>query len=182
MSVYTFLRWLRAGAAGSIAETEQDGLAGPRATFDVTLDVQASRPRSTKKTLHLYGPGDVIGLNPRQVIRCFPEPGTLTASTQAFAHVEMLAPDLPWRFTPFAAAEGVDPAAFGLKTARTLTPWICLVVVERREGVRLTYDRETSCPFSRSTLPPASCRILQARMRGRMCSSPAARPVATRLH
>jgi hypothetical protein len=146
VSTYSFLRWLRAGAAGAISETQQAGRSGPRPTFDVTVDLQASRPYSATKALHLYGPGDVVGIDPRQVIRRVPEPGTGTASTQFFAHVELDAPDLPWRFTPFAEASGPDAPGFGLKTAGSLTPWLCLVVVERRAGVELTYTRGDLLP------------------------------------
>ena len=88
----------------------------------------------------------MVGVDPRQIIRRVPEPGTATAGTPFFAHVELDAPDLPWRFTPFAEAAGPDPAGFGLKTTGTLTPWLCLVVVERRAGVELSYSRGDPLP------------------------------------
>ena len=139
MSTYTFLRWLRAGAAGAITETEQVGRVGARPTFEVTVNIDGARQRSVTKPLRLYGPPDVVGLDPRQVLRRVPEPGTATADTQVLPHVELDGGDLPWRLTPFAEAGGADAPALGLKSSGTLTPWLCLVVVERRAGVDLSY-------------------------------------------
>ncbi|MEN3281424.1 MAG: hypothetical protein V7607_2564 [Solirubrobacteraceae bacterium] len=146
MSTYTFLRWVRAGSAGAITATEKVGHAGPRATFNVTVHIEGAVDRSTTKALQLHGPGDVVGVSSGQVIRQVPEPGTATADTQVLAHAELDAIDLPWRFTPYAEADGPDAPGFGLKSAGTLTPWMCLVVVERRQGVELSYAQGDLLP------------------------------------
>ena len=146
MTALTFLRWTRTGAVTAIPETEQQGRAQPRASFGVTVHLQASKPYAADTTVTLYGPSDVIGLDPRQILRRVPEPGTSQASTQVFAHVELDAPDLPWRFTPFAPTTQPDPAEAGPKRQGTLTPWLCLAVVERRDGVTFDYTRGDLLP------------------------------------
>ena len=71
-----------------------------------------------------YGPGDVTGIDPRQIVRCEPPDGTTTFEPNHFAALELDAPELPWLFTPAAAS-----------AAGRLRPWLVLVVVEDRPGV-----------------------------------------------
>jgi hypothetical protein len=136
VSTYSFLRWLRTGIPGAIQTTEAEGHSTLRAPFPVTV---VGDGLSVTTELTLLGPGDAIGLNDQQIIGRTPAAGTSDASPQAFAHLEFDAPDLPWRFTPFAASDVADADGATLKHMGTLTPWVCLVVVERRAGVSLTY-------------------------------------------
>ena len=53
--------------------------------------------------VRLRGPGDVLALNPSEIKRRVPEPGSVDAETNYFCAVEFFAPDLPWRYTPAAA-------------------------------------------------------------------------------
>jgi hypothetical protein len=135
---YAFLRWLRAGAAGAVTG-EEAARAERRARFTAAVRVQGLGPDGAVGTIQrevaVHGPGDVVGLDPAQIIRRVPEPGSTTADTGVFAHVELDDPDLPWRYTPFqerATADKTGPVG-------TLTPWLTLVVVERRPGVSLDY-------------------------------------------
>ena len=68
--------------------------------------------------LRLYGPGDVIGIDPRAVLRTDPLGHTADFEPNYLACIEFDIPDFPWLFTPAAAgANG------------RLRPWLVLVVV-----------------------------------------------------
>jgi hypothetical protein len=136
-----FVPWLRSGLATTIATVAVDGLA-PHDTASAVVSVQAHAIGSGGETakpvpapeIRLRGPGDVVGIDPLQVVRHDPEPGAADAEPTYFALVEFAAPDLPWRFTP-AAPDG-----------DLLQPWIALVVVEERDGVSLE-DRSAGLPI-----------------------------------
>ena len=145
MNRYSFLRWVRSGAAGAIAGEEGAARAQRRATFAVSVAVQGiGAPVS--RNLALHGPEDVVGLDPAQVIRRVPEPGTPAADVGVFAHIELDDPDFPWRYTPFHERTTPDAAAAPLRRVGTLTPWLCLVVVRRQPGVTLSYTPGDQLP------------------------------------
>ena len=73
----------------------------------------------------LFGPGEVVALEPGQVIRSFPPPASRDHEPNLFAHVELRSADLPWRFTPGGPSGG------------KLRPWLVLVVVEATDRVKL---------------------------------------------
>src|SRR5262249_32973159 len=120
---HPFIPWVRAGAA--TASATADGLRAvleradtrPLTGLPVALKVNAT---PVDVPLRLYGPGDVLGIDPRAVIRTEPPPGTGNFEPNHLAAIDFDAPDFPWLFTP-AAAGGQG----GLR------PWLCLVVVER---------------------------------------------------
>ena len=127
-----FLPWLRTGLASQITEPAVDGLATrDHANAVAAVRVRASGPAAeTVATipaveLQLAGPGNVIALDPAQVVRCDPPPGCLDAEPNKLPQIEFAAPDLPWRFTPAAPDDD------------RLQPWLALVVVEERDGVWL---------------------------------------------
>jgi hypothetical protein len=125
---YTFFRWFRSGIAAALTGQPTAAAAGQRrAKVAVGVDVGgvdgagatlAASP--VYVALDVLGPADVTGIDGRQVIRMYPLPGTTDFESGYYAHVELDRPDLPWLFTPF-----------GPDTAKTLRPWICLVVVKR---------------------------------------------------
>ena len=51
-------------------------------------------------TVRLYGPGDVIGIDPRHVIRTEPRDQTVNFEPNYLAGIEFDYPDFPWLFTP----------------------------------------------------------------------------------
>jgi len=75
---YTFLPWLRQGLAAGINELDNLGqptTSPPRASIAVNFLVAtqpggASQPVS--KTPQLLGPGDVVGINPRAIVKTEP--------------------------------------------------------------------------------------------------------------
>jgi hypothetical protein len=125
---YTFTRWLRTGMSASLEDESLPTSTAERAKLNVGVDVSGtglqSRVGTTK--LEVLGPGDVTGIDPRQVVRMYPVPGTLDFEPTYRAHVEFDRPDLPWLLTPF----GPEPSG-------QLRPWICLAVLEKGEGVEL---------------------------------------------
>ena len=54
-------------------------------------------------TVHLHGPGDVIGIDPRHVIRTEPRDQTVNFEPNYLAGIEFDYPDFPWLFTPATA-------------------------------------------------------------------------------
>ena len=52
--------------------------------------------------LRLYGPGDVIGVDPRGIVRTEPPRFARNVAPDQFAAIEFDAPDFPWMFTPAA--------------------------------------------------------------------------------
>ena len=91
-----FLPWLRRGLARSIQAG--DGYA----TMQFSLKVGGEL---VSQTLRVRSPGDVVGIDPTQVVRTDPRPGTVHFEPNYFPAIEFAMPDLPWLFTP-AAPDG----------------------------------------------------------------------------
>ena len=147
---FTFLRWLRTGMSASLEPPLQPPTSAARAKLSVGVEVATSdvtQSQTGTAQLDLLGPGDVAGIDPRQVIRMFPGPGTIDFEPTYLAHVEFDRPDLPWLFTPHGPSSG------GI-----LRPWICLVVVERGENAEF----EPTLPLPRLTLRGPEVRELPA--------------------
>jgi hypothetical protein len=123
---HIFLPYVQPGVAEHIADSSIDTLAADQPSV-ITMQVRLVVNTDTvDKTLRLYGPGDVTGIDPHQVVRTEPRPGTTEFEPNYFAAIEFDRPDFPWLFTPAKAdAQG------------RLRPWICLVVVRRQPGVEL---------------------------------------------
>jgi hypothetical protein len=129
----TLLPWVRQGVtAGALpVETLGDTLKS-RASLDVGLRVNAD---TVGVKARLYGPGDVTGIDARQIVRTDPRPRSANVEPKYLASVEFARADFPWLFTPAAAdAQG------------RLRPWLCLVVVRRRDGVRIFADENRPLP------------------------------------
>ena len=129
-----FLPWVRQGLAARIATP--DPLKTPlpaQAPLGVALGVNNIDAASVG--VRLFGPADVIGIDPRQVVRTEPPAGTANYESNDLAAVEFDNPDLPWLFTP-AAADGQG----------RVRPWIVLVVVRKQDGVLLRPPRTELLP------------------------------------
>lgn len=126
---YTYLPWLRQGLAGLIpTEDTLDHQMAGRARLPVVLTVDADGTGSDTPEVQvdLRGPGDVAGLEASAVLRTEPVDGAADVEPNYMAAVEFERADLPWMFTPAAG-----------KTDGKLRPWMVLVVVEDRVGVRI---------------------------------------------
>ncbi|WP_276280821.1 hypothetical protein [Halorussus caseinilyticus] len=136
---YEFLPWVREGYQPPDAETLADPIPDPGA-LSVSLTLRGegkgdSREETVSLDVDMYGPGDVVGIDGRQVVRMEPEPDTGDFAPNYFPMVEFDRPDLPWLFSPVSAdGEG------------KLRPWFCLVVVEQQEGVELSASGEKPLP------------------------------------
>jgi hypothetical protein len=122
-NAYTFLPWLRSGISTRVTTPPQ---AGVRATVKVQLLVSGdpitgheTLAQPVNRDVQLYGPGDVVGVDPRAISRTEPRPGVPNVEPNYLAHIEFSEEDFLWRYSP-AAADG--------HTAR-LTPWLALVVL-----------------------------------------------------
>jgi hypothetical protein len=112
---YRFLPWARRGMAAAI--TQPDVPASPaRATITVGITVTGAGDAGTQ--LSLYGPGDIVGVDPRLIIRLEPRASASDVEPNYVAAIEFDPPDFPWLFTPATAA------------GQQLRPWCVLVVVD----------------------------------------------------
>jgi len=131
---YSFISFLRNGIANSIKDVidpskDPNNLSGinARAGIDFTVNVKfndASEALPLKK-IELYGPGDVIGIDHRVVIRTEPRNYNTNFEPNYLASVEFYDEDFPWRFTPTVINDD----------KRKLTPWLTLVVLSEDEVV-----------------------------------------------
>jgi hypothetical protein len=125
LGTYAFLPWLRQGIANAITTPPA---AGPRASIHVEVDITGTAVnggppliQSAAQDVALYGPGDILGIDPRAVIRTEPRVGVSNFESNYMAAIDFYDEDFPWRYTPAPAA--------GLQ----LTPWIALVVLKQTE-------------------------------------------------
>jgi hypothetical protein len=118
---YVFLPHARTGIAAALS-TPFAWRQPARASVKITVPVNDDRGAlNAEMLMHVFGPADVLELDPRQVIRTFPKADSANAEVDDLAHVEFDRPDLPWLFTP-AGPDGMGH----------LVPWITLVAAERR--------------------------------------------------
>ena len=143
-----FLPWVRQGLATRI--TAPDPLTTPlpaQAPLGVTVGVNDVEAASVG--VRLFGPADVIGIDPRQVVRTEPPAGTGDYESNDLAAVEFDNPDLPWLFTPASADD-----------QGRMRPWLVLVVVRKQEGVRLRPPRTEPLPVLEIGAPALPSREL----------------------
>ncbi|HEX2085937.1 MAG TPA: hypothetical protein VHF89_09660, partial [Solirubrobacteraceae bacterium] len=138
MAEYRFLPWVRAGLAAQLPAADEPG-ADLRGRARLRVDVEVSRRAgdavAVQRTLEVAAPGDVTGIDRRQVIRTDPAPGATDFEPNLLAIVEFDRPDFPWLFTPARAG-----------ARERLRPWIVLVVVEIAEGVSVAADAGRPLP------------------------------------
>jgi hypothetical protein len=121
---YQFLPWVRRGLAVALDAEDNLGVGvALAARGSAQVEVQLAGPHSATAIapvpMRLHGPGDVIGIDPRLVVRTDPKPNTFNFEPNYLAIIDFDPPDFPWMMTP-ARAQG----------DRRLRPWIVLVVLE----------------------------------------------------
>ena len=122
---YVFLPWVRQGAAADIQEPDRLG-ANQAGSIAVDVRLRINDTDEIVRQVRLYGPGDVAGIDPQQVVRTEPRHLATDFEPNYFPAIEFDRPDFPWVFTPAKA-----------DAAGKLRPWLCLIVVRKQEGVRL---------------------------------------------
>jgi hypothetical protein len=90
-NAYTFLPWLRSGLTTRIAV---DPGTAPRASIDVDLLVtgvpvtgSTALSQPVSQPVQLYGPGDVVGVDPREISRTEPRTGISNVEPNFLAHI-----------------------------------------------------------------------------------------------
>ncbi|MFJ9931644.1 hypothetical protein ACIRSJ_00855 [Streptomyces virginiae] len=120
---YSFLPWLRTGLGTKITQSPPPG-SGSRPRIEVTLRLTGEHPdhpvpeRTVPQSVQLYGPGDVVGLDPRAISRTEPLPSVTNVEPNFLAHIEFYDEELLWRYSP-AAPDG----------SNRLMPWLALIVL-----------------------------------------------------
>jgi hypothetical protein len=150
IAAYSFLPWLRDGLANLI--TAKDGDAGVklRATIPVTLHLTGdgvagpAQGQDVTRNVALYGPGDIIGIDRKTIIRAEPHHGIKITNFEPnyLPLIEFYDEDLPWRYTP-AGADAAGPAA----ARNRLRPWIALVVLADNEFQQGANVKNRPLPF-----------------------------------
>ena len=132
---HIFMPWVQPGVAANIPDQATDQLTAgqpSRVTLPVTLSIN-NVPIS--QTVRLYGPANVKGIDPQQIVRTEPKAGTNNFEPNYFPAVEFDRPDFPWLFTPAKAG-----------SQGRLRPWLCLIVVRKQAGVELSPSSGQSLP------------------------------------
>ena len=154
----SFLPWVRQGAASAIATVDTLG-PNQTAVADLAVTLKVNNAPLPAVRVRLRGPADVVGIDPHQVVRTDPRPGTSDFESNCFPSVEFDRADFPWLFTPAHA-----------NTNAQLRPWLCLVVVRKQDGVQLTSTPATAAAGTADRLPPpnlfSSCPISRTAGRG----------------
>ena len=126
-AVYRFLPWTRRGLVAELRDSAGADNGPLPARAAVKLDVTLTGGSGTgSTTTKLAGPGDVVGIDPAEIVRVTPRPGTTDAEPNFLAAIDFDDAGLPWLMTPAA------PNPQG-----QLRPWLVLVVVEDRPGVSI---------------------------------------------
>lgn len=115
---YTFLPFYRTGLASAI-----DRIQGNRGELTVTLKAKiGANEESFDQKVRLIGPGDVLGIDPRAVVRVEPRFDTNDFEPNYLAAIEFFEEDYPWRYSPRPSA------------GDRLAPWLALIVLEEGQG------------------------------------------------
>jgi hypothetical protein len=124
---YTFLPWTRRGLSADITVPDDLGsgsAAAERATVSVAFNINAE---PIGKDVEVLGPGDVVGINPRAIVKTDPRNWVTDFESNYLPYIEFYEEDFPWRFTPATAANALGQSR--------LRPWIFLVVLEEGEFI-----------------------------------------------
>jgi hypothetical protein len=132
---YVFLPWVRQGAASGIQTIDRTPNQPAAVSVSVKLRVNNTAP-DIEREIRLFGPGDVIGLDPQQVVRTEPRHLSTDFEPNYFPAIEFDRPDFPWLFTPAKA-----------DAAGQLRPWLCLIVVRKQDGVSIRIDPNLPLPI-----------------------------------
>jgi hypothetical protein len=144
---YVFLPWVRQGAASGIQAPDMS--ADQAGVVSVPVRLRVNDTDDIDRRVRLYGPGDVTGIDPQQVVRTEPRHLAMDFEPNYFPAVEFDLPDFPWLFTPAKA-----------DAAGRLRPWLFLVVVQKQEGVALHADRSLPLPVLEIRAPARPGREL----------------------
>lgn len=95
-----FLPWLRRGLGLTLTNRDPGTGALPR-NAPIRAQIQIDSDIA-EATLSLRPVDHATGIDPTQIIRRYPSPGSVDAEHGYFPLVDLSAPDLPWVLTPAA--------------------------------------------------------------------------------
>lgn len=127
-AAYRFLPWARRGLSTMVAAPDAGQDLPQRPSLAAGLTVSGAGSHGVD--LSLYGPADVIGIDPRLIIRTDPKPHTTDCEPNYLAGIEFDLPELPWLFSPASAG-----------AQEHLRPWLVLVVLETSGDSRVALPR-----------------------------------------
>ena len=156
LPTYSFLPWLRRGIANTLTAADGDASVHTRAGIHVELQLTGNpvgggaAPSATLgQDVALYGPGDLVGVDGRVVVRTEPRNWITNFEANYLPAVDFYDEDFPWRYTPAA------PSGDHLR----LRPWITLVVLTEEEFAEANDISGRPLPYitipDASVLPPA---------------------------
>lgn len=136
LTAYTFLPWLRQGMVSKIKQQDNLGVGDGvvlRNSVRVSLQVN-NEPNFASQDVQLIGPGDVIGINSRAVVRTEPRNWITDFEPNYLACIEFYGESFLWSYTPASAVE-VDKNGDSVNDAQLtkLRPWLYLLVLEETE-------------------------------------------------
>jgi hypothetical protein len=116
LNQYSFLSWARKGIANSISATAGPSVSRAEIKLNVVLNGE-----NVAQNIQLYGPQDVVGVNPNMVIRTEPRNWITDFEPNYMSFIEFYEEDFPWRYSP-KRPDGTH-----------LQPWMALVVLKDDE-------------------------------------------------
>lgn len=139
---YTFYPYVRQGIAANIEQKDNFNnksklkKGGGRATYSAAIKLTATPvadnesaetiEQEKQKRISMFGPGEVIGINRRAIIRTEPRNNITNFEPHHLAFIDFYDEDFPWRYTP------ASPLGEQKKEAR-LRPWLVLVICEEQQ-------------------------------------------------
>jgi hypothetical protein len=144
IATYSFLPWLRQGLANQIQSPDFDSSVKVRAKIDVTLAATGDKvggggtdTASVTRPVALFGPGDIVGIDRRTIVKVEPRDWITNFEPNHLAHIEFYDEDLPWRYTPAAPDMGKG----------RLRPWITVIVLAEGEFVDGKNIKDKPLPY-----------------------------------
>jgi len=143
IGTYSFLPWLRQGVANKITSPDMDPAVTLRATIKIDLELEAKmlegdpETKVISKDIQLYGPGDIVGIDSKAIIKNEPRHGITNFEPNYLPYIDFYDEDLPWRYTPAAANTETD----------RLRPWITLVLLKEEEFTEGKNIKDKPLPF-----------------------------------
>ena len=151
LGTYSFLPWLRLGMANNIAAADNDPMVKTRASIEVKLSIsgkavsgQPDLAATVSRNVALYGPGDIVGIDPKAVVKVEPRDWITNFETNYMPYIEFYDEDFPWRYTPAAP----DLARHRLR------PWLALVVLKEDEFIDAPVQSSRPLPAIDLKKPP----------------------------
>ena len=127
LASYAFLSWARQGLGIHTQDAPAGSLRGKIAVSVLLrgdkVDGSGQLTETFQRDVALYGPGDVVGIVARAIVRSEPRASTMNFEPNYLPFVEFYDEDFLWRYTPAAASPD----------GKRLVPWLTLVVLEEGE-------------------------------------------------